>query len=497
MTRGILVASVLWIASLSVALPRAEAPQSAAPRPRIERGDPRPLSRRQVLRHLSQPAAEDRRPDARHAGPGQRRRTSRGVGEGDPEGRGRHDAARRRAATGRSRRGRRSSHRSKACSIAPRKRRPNPGRPLVHRLNRAEYANAIRDLLALDVDVSALLPPDDSSAGFDNNADVLGRLAGAARELSHCRRAHQRAGASATRRRRRWASCSASARTRRRIATSTGLPLGTVGGLADSDDAAARRRVSVPGQAVPHQPRHDARARVSASARDLAWTASACTSPRSAATRRSRRRATTRRRPATRWTGGSPCACRSRPVRATIGVAFLEKTHALNTRRLQSYVRSSVGHDRLLGLSAHRRSHPDRAVQADRRRRHAEPPSHLRVPARRRPPRKQPCAQRILTTLARRAYRGDVAPRRRARRCWSSTSAAAATAAASKRHRPGAAAHARQPEVRLPRRARSRGGSRRRGVSAVAISSSRRGCRSSCGAAFPTTSCSTSRARAV
>jgi hypothetical protein len=51
---------------------------------------------------------------------------------------------------------------------------PDPGRPALHRLNRAEYANAIRDLLALDVDASALLPPDDSSSGFDNNADVLG-----------------------------------------------------------------------------------------------------------------------------------------------------------------------------------------------------------------------------------------------------------------------------------------------------------------------------------
>ena len=51
---------------------------------------------------------------------------------------------------------------------------PNPGRPLLHRLNRAEYANAIRDLLDLDVDVSALLPPDDSAYGFDNIADVLG-----------------------------------------------------------------------------------------------------------------------------------------------------------------------------------------------------------------------------------------------------------------------------------------------------------------------------------
>jgi hypothetical protein len=51
---------------------------------------------------------------------------------------------------------------------------PNPGRPAIHRLNRAEYANAIRDLLALDVDTSTLLPPDDSASGFDNNADILG-----------------------------------------------------------------------------------------------------------------------------------------------------------------------------------------------------------------------------------------------------------------------------------------------------------------------------------
>ena len=51
--------------------------------------------------------------------------------------------------------------------------RPDPGRPLIHRLNRAEYANAIRDLLALDVDAAALLPPDDSANGFDNIADVL------------------------------------------------------------------------------------------------------------------------------------------------------------------------------------------------------------------------------------------------------------------------------------------------------------------------------------
>jgi mono/diheme cytochrome c family protein len=51
---------------------------------------------------------------------------------------------------------------------------PNPGRAPLHRMNRVEYANAIRDLLALDVDPATLLPADDSSRGFDNIADVLG-----------------------------------------------------------------------------------------------------------------------------------------------------------------------------------------------------------------------------------------------------------------------------------------------------------------------------------
>ncbi|MGH9645611.1 MAG: DUF1592 domain-containing protein, partial [Bryobacteraceae bacterium] len=50
---------------------------------------------------------------------------------------------------------------------------PNPGQPLLHRLNRTEFANAIHDLLDLDVDTATLLPPDDSAFGFDNIADVL------------------------------------------------------------------------------------------------------------------------------------------------------------------------------------------------------------------------------------------------------------------------------------------------------------------------------------
>jgi mono/diheme cytochrome c family protein len=68
---------------------------------------------------------------------------------------------------------------------------PNPGRPAIHRLNRAEYANAIRDLLGLDIDSRALLPTDDAGYGFDNIADVLSvspglfeRYMSAARKIS-------------------------------------------------------------------------------------------------------------------------------------------------------------------------------------------------------------------------------------------------------------------------------------------------------------------------
>ena len=52
-------------------------------------------------------------------------------------------------------------------------RSPDPGHKPVHRLNRTEYGNAVRDLLDLDVDVTSLLPADDESHGFDNIAGVL------------------------------------------------------------------------------------------------------------------------------------------------------------------------------------------------------------------------------------------------------------------------------------------------------------------------------------
>ncbi|MEP6715129.1 MAG: DUF1592 domain-containing protein [Terriglobia bacterium] len=50
---------------------------------------------------------------------------------------------------------------------------PDPGRPAIHRLNRAEYSNAVRDVLAVDTDAGSMLPVDDTGYGFDNIGDVL------------------------------------------------------------------------------------------------------------------------------------------------------------------------------------------------------------------------------------------------------------------------------------------------------------------------------------
>jgi hypothetical protein len=53
--------------------------------------------------------------------------------------------------------------------------RPNPGRPApLHRLNRTEYANAVRDLLGVEIVPTSMLPPDAQAYGFDTNADALG-----------------------------------------------------------------------------------------------------------------------------------------------------------------------------------------------------------------------------------------------------------------------------------------------------------------------------------
>jgi mono/diheme cytochrome c family protein len=106
----------------------------------------------------------------------------------------------------------------------------NPGRPTLRRLNRAEYANAIRDLLALDVDVTSLLPPDGSAFGFDNVADAQGSspallqaYLAAARRISAVAVGDPRIGVG-----------SSTYTARQDLSQDVhleGLPLGTVGGL--------------------------------------------------------------------------------------------------------------------------------------------------------------------------------------------------------------------------------------------------------------------------
>src|SRR3984957_12010541 len=107
---------------------------------------------------------------------------------------------------------------------------PTPGHATLHRLNRTEYSNSVRDLLALDVDASTLLPPDDESYGFDNNADVLGvspslleRYVSASRKVSRLAVGDPTQGAVAQ-----------TFRTRPDLSQDKrveGLPLGTRGGL--------------------------------------------------------------------------------------------------------------------------------------------------------------------------------------------------------------------------------------------------------------------------
>ncbi len=136
---------------------------------------------------------------------------------------------------------------------------PNPGAPILHRLNRSEYANAVRDLLALDVDVTSLLPPDDAAYGFDNISDALGRVAVAAGALSVGR------GEDRGDRRRRprhhggerhvpHPAGSLAGSARRRIAARHDRRHG------GPVHVPARRRLRVSGEALSHEPEHHARA---------------------------------------------------------------------------------------------------------------------------------------------------------------------------------------------------------------------------------------------
>jgi mono/diheme cytochrome c family protein len=405
MTRGILVASVLWMASLTVALPRAEAPQSAPPRPAssAETLDRSVVDKYCVTCHnqrLKTGGLTLDTPDlanvAAHSDVWEKVIRKVEAGMMPPAGVPRPDAAARKALV----------DNLEGVLDRAAKASPNPGRPLVHRLNRAEYANAIRDLLAVDLDVSALLPPDDSSAGFDNNADVLGLspvllesyLTAAERisalavgdpktppmgELFRVRQDESQD---------------------RHV---DGLPIGTVGGLLIQTtlplDGEYQFQVrlfrtnlgTMRGLEYPHQLEisvNGVRVHLASFGGDKEI-ASSSDNP-----------TITGDDVDGRFTVRIPL--KAGP--AKIGVAFLEKTHALNTRRLQSYVRSSAD---TIDFSGN--PHIDEVILTG--------PFKVTgvgdTPSRRRifvcqpkgAAEEQACAQRILTTLARRAYRGDVA----------------------------------------------------------------------------------------
>jgi hypothetical protein len=282
---------------------------------------------------------------------------------------------------------------------------PNPGRPLAHRLNRAEYANAIRDLFALDIDAAALLPPDDSSAGFDNNADVLGvspvllesYLTAAERVTALALGDRDIPPAGEIYRVKQDESQD------RHI---PGLPLGTVGGILinrtlplDGDyqfrvtlfrtnlgtmrglEYEHQLEISVDGQRV-HLAAFGGDAEIKASSDNPTTTGDSVDG---------------------RFTVRVPL--KAGPHR--IGVAFLEKTHAFNTRRLQNYVRSSSDTIDFSGYP-----HIDEVILTG--------PFNAtgagQTPSRRRiftcTPKVQAeetaCARQILATVARRAYRADV-----------------------------------------------------------------------------------------
>jgi len=285
--------------------------------------------------------------------------------------------------------------------------KPNPGRPLAHRLNRAEYANAVRDLLAVDVDVSSLLPPDDSSGGFDNNADVLGvspvlleSYLDAAERISALAIGDPRTPPTGELFRVRQ-----DASQDRHI---EGLPLGTVGGILIQRtlplDGEYQFQVrlfrtnlgTMRGLEYPHQLEisvDGVRVHLASFGGDKEIASS------------SENPTTTGDAVDGRFTARVPLKAGPHDI----SVAFLEKTHALNTRRLQPYVRSSADTIDFSG-----QPHIDEVLLSGP----FNPTGVGQTPSRKKifvcVPKsgadEATCAKKILSGLARHAYRGDVTP---------------------------------------------------------------------------------------
>jgi hypothetical protein len=293
---------------------------------------------------------------------------------------------------------------------------PNPGRPMLRRMNRAEYANAVRDLLALEIDATTLLPPDDSAYGFDTIADVLGVSPTLQeRYLSAAAKVSALAVGDASR-----GPVSESYRVRQDLSQNQhleGLPLGTVGGLMARHyfpmDGEYRFQIrlqqtnfgNLRGLDYPHQIETtiDGERVHLAMIGGTADLAMMFEEPQNAGDRIEARLAAT-----VQVKAGS----------RAVGVAFIRNLPIGDTRRLQQFLRSSVDtldwtglpHIQTLTITG-----PFDATGP------GETPSRSRIfvchPSRSRPVGSRTlddtgtelaCARRILETLARRAYRQPV-----------------------------------------------------------------------------------------
>ena len=328
---------------------------------------------------------------------------------------------------------------------------------MLHRLNRAEYANAIRDLLALDVDVAALLPADDSAYGFDNISDVLGVSPSLQERYLSAAADDQRAGGRRLRRARRSPRPTAFARTCRRTSTSKACRSGRSAALAirhafplDGEYDVQVRLFRRPTSATCAASTIRTRSRLSARRRavhlaTIGGNADLAPMFEQAAERRRRDRGAA-------W----PSACRVKAGPHAGGGRVRSRTFRSATRRrLQPFLRSSVDTLDWTGLPHHPVADDHRAVRRHRSRRHAEPASHLRVPADRGRRPELACARQI----SRRSPAARIGSRSPSADLTAAARVSIRQAGAKGRSRPassGAAAILASPRVRLPRRARSR-----------------------------------------
>ena len=369
----------------------------------------------------------------------------------------------------------------------------------LHRLNRAEYRNAVRDLLALDIDVGAMLPADDVSYGFDNIAGVqrmsptlMERYLGAAQKISSLA-----VGASAPAPTTETFLVPPELRQDDRL---EGLPFGTRGGTVlrytFPRDGVYNVRVQLTRNAGASFDEIPAVRRAAAARAERRWrrrsTCSSCSRGGEGRTRIRPRPNAARSMPTGR--------CGSRRRRARERCADVPEPHAGAARESPRAVREAGSRrtERLLPdsegrLSPQRRD--QRPLQRQRRGRHAEPPAHFRVPPVANAATKRPCAKKILSTLARRAFRRPVADAdiQTLLSFYEEGRAEGGFELGIERAVEGLLV---SPEFLFRVRARPARPAKPAG-SAIgsAIWISLRVCRSSSGAAFPTRSCSTRRLR--